>query len=78
VEHGWEDLERQLRLYAARGLTLREMIVDYYAPEKENDSEDYLAFICERLHLPDTATVAQALALGDDVAVNDEEAGHGV
>lgn len=74
-EHGWEDLERQLRIYAGpqakrrvapdRSLTLREMIVDYYAPEGENDSENYLAFVCEKLHLPDSALVSDALKVAD-------------
>lgn len=58
---GWSDEERQLRLYAARGLTLREMITDFYAPPSENDSERYLRFICEGLGLPDSALVSQAL-----------------
>lgn len=60
---GWADLERQLRLYAERGLTLRTMIVQFYAPPGENDSEAYLAFVCGRLGLPDTATVAEALKI---------------
>lgn len=64
IEDGWEDLERQLRLYADRGLTLRDMIINYYAPEGENDSERYLAFICQGLNLPDIATVAEALQQG--------------
>ncbi len=62
-EHGWEDEERQLRLYAARGLTLRQMIVDYYAPPTENDSERYLAFICKELDVPDDYPVSQALEI---------------
>jgi|ERR1700761_3041242 len=47
VEQGWADLERQLQLYASRGLTLRDMIINYYAPPGENDSERYLAFVCQ-------------------------------
>lgn len=62
-EHGWADLERQLQLYASRGLTLRQMIVDYYAPANENNSEQYLAFVCERLGVSDDVTVAQALEI---------------
>jgi hypothetical protein len=65
VEHGWEDLERQLKLYAARGLTLRQMIVEKYAPEGENDSESYLAFVCEHLHVPDSTLVSVALQIPD-------------
>lgn len=44
-EHGWEDLERQLRLDASRGLTL-EQLVQKYAPPNENDTARYLAFLC--------------------------------
>lgn len=61
---GWTDLDRQLRLYAARGLTLRIMIEDYYAPPADgNDSERYLQFVCEGLGCPDTTTVAKALEI---------------
>lgn len=58
---GWSDLERQLQLYAKRGLTLRDMIINYYAPPGENDSEAYLAFICKELGVDQNCTVAQAL-----------------
>ena len=59
--HGWADLERQLQLYASRGLTLRQMICDCYAPKEENDSEAYLAFICKGLGVTDDCSVTQAL-----------------
>jgi hypothetical protein len=42
---GWEDLERQLRLDASRGLTLAQF-VDKYAPASENNSKQYLAYLC--------------------------------
>jgi len=42
VEHGWEDLERQLRIDAGRGMTLRQAIYSW-APPSENDTESYLA-----------------------------------
>lgn len=60
---GWADLERQLGLYATRGLTLRQMIVDYYAPTNENNSEQYLAFVCGGLGLPDDTPVSLALEI---------------
>ena len=44
-DHGWEDLERQLRLDAARGLTLAQF-VEKYAPPAENNSKQYLAYLC--------------------------------
>jgi hypothetical protein len=49
VADGWADLERQLQLYASRGLTLQQMIVDNYAPASENNSQQYLDLICAGL-----------------------------
>lgn len=42
---GWADLERQLELYASRGMTIRQMVAAY-APDSENDAARYLAFLC--------------------------------
>lgn len=51
---GWADLERQLQLYASRGMTLRQMVF-VYAPPKENASDSYLNFLVEALgYGPDT------------------------
>lgn len=41
---GWADLDRQLRMYAERGLTLQQAIYEW-APPTENDTERYLAFV---------------------------------
>jgi hypothetical protein len=60
VADGWADLERQLELYAQRGLTLREAIYEF-APPEENNSEAYLDYVCSGLNMPDSFTVAQAL-----------------
>jgi hypothetical protein len=68
VADGWADLERQLQIYAERGLTLEEMVAEY-APDDSNpqdvgnDPSEYLAFVCEGLGLPPTATVSEALAI---------------
>lgn len=62
-EHGWDDLERQLQLYASRGLTLRQMIVDYYAPNNENNSERYLRDVCTQLGVNDDCPVSHALGI---------------
>lgn len=59
-EHGWEDLERQLQLYANRGLTLIEMIAEY-APPNENDTENYLQFVCSELGCEPLDPVQKAL-----------------
>lgn len=58
---GWADLERQLHLYASRGLTLEQMIVDYYAPANENNSAAYLKYICDGLGVNPDTSVADAL-----------------
>jgi hypothetical protein len=53
-DQGWADLERQLQLYASRGMTLRQM-VDIYAPPSENDTANYLTFLTATLgYGPDT------------------------
>jgi hypothetical protein len=61
-DDGWADLERQLRLYAERGLTLEQAIFEF-APPEENDSEQYLNFICDGLGLPRNASVSDALKI---------------
>lgn len=62
VEDGWADLERQLELYARRGLTLAEL-VSQYAPPNENDTDRYLAFLCDGLGMSATDTVTKALEI---------------
>lgn len=57
---GWADLERQLQLFAKRGMTVQEAIYAF-APETENDTERYLQFVCTGLGLPQTALVSEAL-----------------
>ena len=57
---GWADLERQLQLYADRHMTLRQAIYDF-APPEENNSEQYLAYVCHGLLLLDSTPVAEAL-----------------
>lgn len=53
-EHGYEDAERQARLWAARGLTLRQAI-ETDAPANENDTAAFLALLCAQLPAePDT------------------------
>lgn len=64
VEHGWEDLERQLLLDADRGLTIQEF-VQKFAPPEENDSHQYLQFLCTGLSLPPHTLLSDALKIGD-------------
>src|SRR5580658_282934 len=59
---GWEDLERQLTLFAQRNLTLQEAIYEF-APPTENNSAGYLAFVCNELGVPSSTLVSQALTI---------------
>lgn len=59
---GWADLERQLNLFADRGLTLEQVIYEY-APETENDSAAYLTFVCQGLGCDASTPVSEALKL---------------
>ncbi len=60
AEHGWADLERQLRIYADHSMTLRAAIYAF-APPQENDSERYLEFVCTGLNCTPDTPVAEAL-----------------
>ena|SRR5690348_463962 len=61
-EDGWADLERQLRLYADRQMTIRAAIYQF-APPTENDSERYLNFVCDGLGCTPDTPVAEALKI---------------
>lgn len=64
VADGWADLERQLQLYADRGLTLKEAIYEF-APPTENNTAQYLQFVTNGFNgqvSPDT-TLAQVLQI---------------
>jgi hypothetical protein len=66
---GWADLERQLRIYADRGLTLGQAIYEW-APPTENDSASYLAYVIRYLGPPANTDmkVSDALLLGESNA----------
>lgn len=57
---GWAMLDRQLQLYAGRGLTLQQLIYTY-APPEQNDTEDYLDFVCRELGCTPDTSVSDAL-----------------
>ena len=59
---GWADLERQLQLFANRQMTLRAAIYAF-APPNENNTEDYLDFICQELGVSASTPVAEALKI---------------
>lgn len=64
-QDGWADLERQLGLYAARGLTV-EQCINEYAPPSENDSAGYLAYVCRYVGCQPTDLVSQVLTIKGD------------
>ncbi len=47
-EAGWRAGHRQLRLYAKRGLTIKEGI-HKHAPPTENPTQKYLDFVCKEM-----------------------------
>lgn len=57
---GWADLERQLQIFADHGMTLRAAIYTY-APPEQNNSEQYLTFICDGLGCSPDTLVSEAL-----------------
>ena len=59
---GWDDLENQLQKYAARGLSVQQM-VDLYAPPNENNTGSYLKFVCEALDVRPNDPVSFALRI---------------
>ena len=60
---GLADLERQLQIFAAEGMTLRQMIFTVWAPPCENDSQGYLTFVCHGLGVDPETLVSEALKL---------------
>ena len=62
---GWAALERQLELYAQRGMTVGQAIA-CYAPPTENDSAEYLQFICDGLGCTPETTMTTALAITNE------------
>lgn len=66
VADGWADLERQLRLNADRGMTLRECIESWAPPSDGNDTQEYLQMVCDGLALPPETPLRVALQIQAD------------
>lgn len=79
VADGWADLERQLKIYAARTITLdpetrescaprlmnlHDLAFTYAPPADHNPTSAYLNSLCSQLDATPEMTVAEALALG--------------
>jgi hypothetical protein len=62
ADEGWAALERQLQLYADRGLTLEQAIYEF-APPEQNNSAAYLAYVCKGLGCAWTILVSDALKI---------------
>jgi hypothetical protein len=60
ITDGWSDLERQLQIYASRGLTVAQAIEEY-APPTENNSAAYLAYVCQYVGCQPTDLVSDVL-----------------
>lgn len=65
-DDGWADLERQLLLYAGRGMTIREAAETYW-PEPENPTAACLKTVCEGLGLGPDVSMATALQIPAEV-----------
>jgi len=63
---GWTRLENQLVEYTTEhpGITLRQMIAQYYAPPPQNDPARYIQNVCSFLNCDPDDTVASLLARG--------------
>jgi hypothetical protein len=59
---GWQALEDQLQLDGGRGWTLEQMVYTY-APPEENNSAEYLAYICSGLKCDPQMLVSDALKI---------------
>jgi len=75
--HGWEDLERQLVIFAGQGLTLRQMVnvylgVDKNAPDSAPDVDGnhrrtYLEFLLKGLTITPETKVSDILLFQQQV-----------
>lgn len=62
VADGWADLERQLQLWAGRGLTL-ERAISKLAPSNENNTEKYIQDISEELGVSPSTLMTEVLKI---------------
>lgn len=59
---GWADADRQLQRYADENMTLRVMVYTL-APPSENNSEQYLEFVCQHMGMSPDTSVTDALRI---------------
>lgn len=61
AEEGWAALERQLLLYADRGMTVAQAVATFAPPADHNDTSAYLDFVCQYVGCQPGTLVSQAL-----------------
>jgi hypothetical protein len=61
-QDGWDDLELQLKEYAARGMTIQEVVYEY-APPNENNTPGYLEYVCTNVPCNPDDSVAEILMI---------------
>lgn len=59
---GWADADEQLQKYADRKLTVEQMI-NILAPPTENDTNQYVSYVCANLPCSPNTSVAEALQI---------------
>lgn len=62
---GWAALERQLQLYTVEhpGITVGDMITQYFAPAIENDTAAYVTYVCNAVGCTPDTQLTDALKL---------------
>lgn len=60
AQAGWDALQRQLELYASRGMTVQQAVYTF-APPSENNSAAYLKYVCDGLGCTPDTLVSEVL-----------------
>lgn len=60
---GWADGDRQLELWAERGYTVESMVFDVLAPPTENNSAEYVQFLCDQMGCKPETPIAELLKI---------------
>jgi hypothetical protein len=61
---GWDDLERQLKIDAGRGMSVQELIYSYCPPGVDNNNPaGYLTFVCANVPCSPDDSVAEVLTI---------------
>ena len=67
IEDGWADDDRQVEMWAARGLTIADAIWLEAPPDVDgNHTAQYLAFVCEQMGMGQDTKMADALLVPAD------------